>query len=185
MDVTYRVNEAPRVFVERIDVNGNVRTLDKVLRREMQLVEGDPFNRSKLARSEQRLRNLDFFETVEVDVKQGSAPDKSVIDINVSEKSTGELSVGAGFSTNDGPLADFGIRERNLLGKGQDLALNAVIAGERTQFDLAFTEPRFLDRDLAAGVQLFHTERDFQNESSFDQRRTGGGVSIGLSLIHI
>jgi len=182
VDVTYRVSEAPRVFVERINVNGNVRTLDKVLRREMQLVEGDPFNRSKLARSEQRIRNLDFFEKIDIDVNQGSAPDKSVIDIDVSEKSTGELSVGAGFSTNDGPLADFGIRERNLLGKGQDLALSAVIAGERTQFDLSFTEPRFLGRDLAAGVQAFHTQRDFQDESSFDQRRTGGGVSLGYPL---
>ncbi len=182
IDITYGVSEAPRVFVERVNVNGNVRTLDKVLRREMQLVEGDPFNRSKLARSEQRIRNLDFFEAVDVDVRQGSAPDKSVVDINVSEKSTGELSVGAGFSTNDGPLADFGIRERNLLGKGQDLALNAVIAGERTQFDLAFTEPRFLGRDLSAGIQAFHTQRDFQDESSFDQRRTGGGLSLGYPL---
>ena len=182
VDITYRVGEAPRVFVERIDVNGNVRTLDKVIRREMKLVEGDPFNRSKLARSEQRIRNLDFFETVDVDVRQGSAPDRSVVDINVAEKSTGELSIGAGFSTNDGPLADFGIRERNLLGKGQDLSLSAVVAGTRTQFELAFTEPHFLGRDLSAGFQLFHTQRDFQDESSFDQRRSGGGLSLGYPL---
>ncbi len=182
VDVTFVVNESPRVFVERVNVNGNVRTLDKVLRREMSLVEGDPFNRSKLARSEQKLKDLDFFEKVDVQVSQGSAPDKSVIDIDVMEKSTGELSVGAGFSTNDGPLADFRITERNLMGKGQQLSLAAVVAGKRTEFDVGFTEPYFLDRDLSAGVDLFHITRDFQDESSYDQRRTGGGLRLGYPL---
>ncbi len=182
INIVFNINETPRVFVERINVNGNIRTLDKVLRREMELVEGDPFNRSKLAKSEQNVRNLDFFELTNIDVSQGSAPDKTVVDINVQEKSTGELSIGAGFSTSDGPLADFRIRERNLLGKGQDLSLGAVIAGERTEFDLSFTEPYFLDRDISAGIDLFHTTRDFQDESSFDQTRTGGGVRIGYPL---
>jgi len=182
INVVFNINETPRVFVERINVNGNIRTLDKVLRREMALVEGDPFNRSKLSKSEQNIKKLDFFESTEVDVSQGSAPDKTVVDINVQEKSTGELSIGAGFSTSDGPLADFRIRERNLLGKGQDLALGAVIAGERTEFDLSFTEPYFLNRDLSAGIDLFHITRDFQDESSFDQQRTGGGFRIGYPL---
>ncbi|MCB1532388.1 MAG: outer membrane protein assembly factor BamA [Alphaproteobacteria bacterium] len=182
IDIIFRISETPRVFVERIDVHGNVRTLDKVVRREMLLVEGDPFNRSKLSRSEQRIRDLDFFENVEMDVKPGSAPDKTVVDIGVAEKSTGEVSVGAGFSTVDGPLADFRIRERNLLGKGQDLSLGAVIAGVRSEVDLSFTEPYFLNRDLAAGFNLFHMTRDFQTESSFDQQRTGGGLSIGYPL---
>lgn len=179
IDLKFNISESPRVFVERIDVSGNVRTLDKVLRREMLLVEGDPFNRSKLARSEQKIRDLDYFETVNVQSKPGTTPDKTVIDVAVAEKSTGELSVGAGFSTSDGPLADLRIRERNLLGKGQDLLLATTIAGERTQFDVAFTEPYFLDRDLAAGFDLFHVTRDFQDESSFDQERTGGALRIG------
>lgn len=182
VDITFNVDESPRVFVERINVSGNVRTLDKVIRREFLLVEGDPFNKSKLARSEQRLRNLDFFETVNVDVRQGSAPDKTVIDVDVTEKSTGELSIGAGFSTSDGPLADFSIRERNLMGKGQILRLGALVAGERSEFDVSFTEPRFLDRDLSAGVDVFHMTRDFQDESSYDQRRTGGGFRFGYPL---
>lgn len=182
VDLVFQISETPRVFVERIDVNGNMRTLDKVVRREMLLVEGDPFNKSKLARSEQRIRDLDFFESVNVDVKPGSAPDKTVVDIAVAEKSTGELSIGAGFSTNDGPLADFRIRERNLLGKGQDLLLGALIAGRRTEFDLSFTEPHFLDRDLSAGIDLFHSTRDLQDESSYDQKRTGGGFRIGYPL---
>ncbi|MCK5284436.1 MAG: outer membrane protein assembly factor BamA [Alphaproteobacteria bacterium] len=182
IDISFQINETPRVFVERIDVNGNVRTLDKVIRREMLLVEGDPFNKSKLARSEQRVRNLNFFENITMSVKPGSTPDRTVVDIEVSEKSTGELSIGAGFSTNDGPLADFRIRERNLLGKGQDMLLSATIAGERTEFDFAFTEPHFLDRDVSAGVDLFHITRDLQDESSFNQRRTGGAFRVGFPL---
>jgi len=182
VDVTFNIGESPRVFVERINVNGNLRTLDKVVRREFLLVEGDPFNKSKLARSEQRIRNLDFFETVNVSVAQGSAPDKTVINVDVTEKSTGEISVGAGFSTSDGPLADFRISERNLLGKGQQLTLATLIAGERSQVDVSFTEPHFLNRDLSAGVDVFHIERDFQDESSFDQRRTGAAVRMGYPL---
>lgn len=182
IDINFKIGESPRVFVERIDINGNVRTLDKVIRREMLIVEGDPFNKSKLARSEQKLRNLDFFENVVVNTSQGSAPDKVVVNIAVSEKSTGELSVGAGFSTNDGPLADLRIRERNLLGKGQDLLFATTIAGSKTQFDASFTEPYFLDRDLSAGVDAFHSTQDFQSERSFDQQRTGGAVRMGYPL---
>ena len=182
VDISFQINETPRVFVERVNVTGNVRTQDKVLRREMLLVEGDPFNKSKLARSEQNIRDLDYFESVNVEAKPGSAPDKTVVDIDVAEKSTGELSVGAGFSTSDGPLADFRIRERNLLGKGQDLLFSTTIAGKRTEFDVSFTEPHFLDRDLSAGVDIFHITRDLQDERSFYQRRTGGGLRFGYPL---
>lgn len=179
IDLTFDISESQRVFVEKINVNGNMRTLDKVVRREILLVEGDPFNKSRLSRSEQNIKDLDYFETVEMTASQGSAPDKTIVDVNVAEKSTGELSVGAGFSTSDGPLADFKIRERNLLGKGQDLVLGATVASERTEFDLSFTEPYFLNRDVSAGFDLFHITRDLQDESSFDQRRTGGALRIG------
>ena len=182
ISVVFMINETPRVFVERINVNGNIRTLDKVLRRELEVVEGDPFNRSKIAKSEQNIRNINFFEKVDLQVSRGSAPDKTVIDINVQEKSTGELSIGAGFSSSDGPLADLRIRERNLLGKGQDLLLSTVIAGEKSQIDFSFTEPYFLGRDISAGVDLFHVTRDLQDESSYDQKRTGGGLRVGYPL---
>ena len=180
--VLFTVSETPPVYVERININGNVRTMDKVLRREMEVVEGDPFNRTKIAKSEQNIKDLDFFENVNLDVKQGSAPDKTVIDVDVDEKSTGELSIGAGFSTSDGPLADFRVRERNLLGKGQDLTFATTLAGKRSEFDVSFTEPYFLDRDLSAGFDLFHMTRDLQSESSYDQRRTGGALRMGYPL---
>lgn len=182
VDVSFHVSETPKVFVERIDVNGNSRTMDKVIRRQVDMVEGDPFNRDRLAKSETAIRDLGYFESVEVKTSQGSAPDKRVIDIDVAEKSTGELSVGAGFSTADGPLADFRIRERNFLGKGQDLLFAATVAGKRTEFDVSFTEPYFLDRDLSAGFSVFHTTRDLQRESSYTQRRTGGTLSLGYPL---
>lgn len=182
VNITFQITETAPVYVERIDVNGNVRTLDKVIRREFTLAEGDPFNKRKLAKSEQSIRDLGYFETVNVDTQQGSAPDKTVLAVDVAEKSTGELSVGAGFSTADGPLADFRIRERNFLGKGQDVTLAATVAGERTEFDFSFTEPYFLDRDFSAGVDLFHITRDLQDESSYDQRRTGGALRVGYPL---
>ena len=182
LDLTFEIEETPRVYVERIDIHGNVRTQDKVVRRELMLVEGDPFNRSKVARSEQAIRDLGYFENVEFQTLPGSAPDKTVIDVTVTEKSTGELSIGAGFSTTDGPLADLRIREKNFLGKGQDVLLATTIAGERTQFDFSFTEPFFMDRDISAGVDLFHVTTDYQDESSYDQKRTGGSLRLGYPL---
>jgi outer membrane protein insertion porin family len=182
IDLVFNVNESPRVFVERINIDGNARTLDKVVRRQMELVEGDAFNRTLLAESEKNINNLGYFSKVDVKTLPGSTPDKTVVDVTVEEQSTGEVSLGAGFSTADGPLADFHIRERNLLGKGQDLGLSATIAGSRTEFDVSFTEPYFLDRDLALGFDAFHTTRDQQDQSSFDQKRTGGGVRLGYPL---
>lgn len=182
IDLLFNINETPRVYVERINIDGNVRTLDKVVRRQMQLAEGDPFNRSLLSKSEQKVKDLGYFSKVDVKTLPGSTPDKTIVDVNVEEQSTGEVSVGAGFSTADGPLADFHIREKNLLGKGQDLGFSATIAGARTEFDVSYTEPYFLDRDLSAGIDLFHTTKDQQDESSFDQKRTGGSLRMGYPM---
>jgi outer membrane protein insertion porin family len=125
---------------------------------------------------------LGYFGKVDVKTVPGTAPDKTDINVTVEEQSTGEVSLGAGFSTADGPLADFHIRERNLMGKGQDLGFSATIAGSRTEFDVSFTEPYLLDRNLAAGFDLFHTTKDQQDQSSFDQKRTGGGLRMGYPL---
>ncbi|MAM34253.1 MAG: outer membrane protein assembly factor BamA [Micavibrio sp.] len=182
VDVIFAVTESQPVFVERIDIKGNLRTQDKVIRREFEVVEGDPLTKTQMAKSEQNVRNLNYFETVAVNTKPGSTPDRQVVEVDVTEKSTGELSVGAGFSTTDGPLGDFRIRERNFLGKGQEVVLAATVAGERTEFDASLTEPYFLDRDLSASVDAFHITRDLQDESSYDQRRTGGGFGFGYPL---
>ncbi len=178
--VTYEIQEGPKVFVERIDIQGNERTLDEVIRREFRLVEGDAFNSAKLRRSRQRIRNLGFFRTVEVQTQQGSSPDKTLIVVEVEEQSTGDLTFGAGFSTSVGPVGNTGIRERNLLGRGQDLRLNFTLSGEQSQVDLSFTEPYFLGRNLAAGFDVYHIKSD-DDERSFDSTRTGGSLRAGFS----
>ena len=174
IDLTYVINEGSRVYIERIDIVGNVRTLDEVVRREFRLSEGDAFNTALLRRSRQRIQNLGYFESVEMRTEPGSTPDRTQIEVEVAERSTGELSFGAGFSTSDGPLGDIRLTERNLLGRGQTLRANFTVSGRTQQIDFSFTEPYFLDRDLAAGVDLFRRTTDFQDEGSFDQTTTGG-----------
>jgi outer membrane protein insertion porin family len=182
IDLTYVINEGSRVYIERIDIIGNVRTLDEVIRREFRLAEGDAFNTSLLRRSRQRVQDLGFFETVELRTLPGSSPDRTRIEVEVAERSTGELSFGAGFSTSDGPLGDIRLSERNLLGRGQALTAAFTISARTQEIDLSFTEPYFLDMDLAAGVDLFRRETDFQSEGSFDQTTTGGTLRASYPL---
>jgi outer membrane protein insertion porin family len=182
IDIVYQIDEGQKVYVERIDISGNLRTLDQVIRREFRLAEGDAFNSALLRRSQQRLRNLGFFESVDVTTEQGSSPDRVIIKTRVVERSTGELSFGAGFSTQDGVLGDVRLSERNLLGKGQDLRANFTISQRRQQIDFSFTEPYFLERDLAAGIDLFRSRTDFQRESSYDETSTGGTLRLGYPL---
>ena len=173
IDVTYEMNEGPRVYVERINIGGNVRTLDKVIRREFRVVEGDAFNTAKIRRSRQRIRGLGFFDKVDISQEQGTAPDKVVLNVDVQERSTGELSIGAGISTSESVVGDIALRERNLLGRGQDLRIGGTLSTRRQQIDLSFTEPYFLDRNVAAGFDIFHIKRDLQTRSSYDEKTTG------------
>jgi outer membrane protein insertion porin family len=188
VDVTFDVQEGPQVYVERIDIVGNVRTLDKVIRREFQLVEGDAFNTTKMQRSQQRIKNLGFFKKVEVTNSPGSAPDKTIVTASVEEQSTGELSLGIGFSTTDGPLADINIRERNFLGRGQDLRIGTVVSFRSQQVDLSFTEPYFLDRNIAAGVDIFEiktspTANFFSGITPpYEQFSYGGALRTGYQI---
>lgn len=182
VDVSFEIQEGPRVYVERIDITGNVRTLDKVIRREFRLVEGDAFNTAKLRRSEQRIRNLGFFKKVDVTNTQGSAPDKTVVTVNVEEQSTGEISVGGGFSTSDGLLGNINLRERNLLGRGQDLRVGFGLSQRSQQIDLSFTEPYFLGRNLAAGVDLYQIDQKNQINAVFDQFTLGGALRMGYQV---
>jgi outer membrane protein insertion porin family len=182
INVNYVVNEGPRVFVERINIAGNIRTLDKVIRREFRLVEGDAFNASKLRRSRTRIQNLGFFEKVSIEQVPGNAPDKTVINVAVEEKPTGQITIGAGYSSSVGVLGDIRLRETNFLGKGQNLSLKLQLAAEASQVDLSFTEPYFLDRELRAGFDLFRSTRDLQDTSSFDINRTGGRLRAGYGI---
>lgn len=180
INITYEIEEGPKVFVERIDIEGNVRTLDRVIRREFRLVEGDAFNAAKLRRSRQRIQNLGFFRNVEVDSQPGGQPDRTVIGVEVQEQSTGDLTFGAGYSTSVGPIGNVGLRERNLLGRGQDLRLGFTLSGAQSELDLSFTEPYFLGRDLAAGFDLFRVIND-DDQRSFDEERIGGSLRAGFN----
>lgn len=182
INLTYEIGEGPKVFVERINIRGNVRTEDRVIRREFRLIEGDAFNTSKLRRSQQRIQNLGFFAKVDVQNNPGSSPDRTVIDVEVEEKPTGELSFGLGFSTLDGPIGDISIRERNFLGRGQDLRLRFQGSGRSQTIDLGFTEPYFLDRPLSAGFDVFRINQDQQDESSFDQDELGFRLRSGFNI---
>src|SRR4029079_4438339 len=181
-NVTYVIDEGPRIYIERINIIGNSRTRDYVIRREFRLAEGDAYNPFMVDKAKKRLQQLGFFKTVEIKRRPGSAPDRVILDVELVEQSTGELSFGAGYSTSEGVIGDVSITERNLLGKGQFLRLRLAGSGERMPVDLSFTEPRFLDRNLAAGFDLFHKEIDVSSTQQFVSRTSGGTVRLGAPI---
>ncbi len=182
VDVTFNIREGQRVYVDRINIIGNTRTLDNVVRREMMLTEGDAFNRTLLERSRNNLRGLGFFKDVTVEEARGSAPDRSVVNVTVTEQPTGELSVGAGFSSVDSFVINLGVTERNFRGRGQNVVARVEWGSLRQQIDFRFTEPKFLGRDLRAGFDAFHSRYDLSEYSSYDYRSTGGGLRLSYPL---
>lgn len=182
IDLTFNISEGSKVYVERINIFNNARTLDRVIRREFKLAEGDAFSTSKLKRTEQRLNNLGLFEKVDIQRKPGSAPDQTQLDVDVKEKSTGEITFGAGYSTTDGPLVDAGIREHNFLGLGQDLRLRAMYGSQRKNYQIGLTEPYFLDREIEAGFDLFKTSSSYQSNSAFDRESDGATLRLGYTM---
>ncbi len=182
VDLVFDITEGPRVFVERIDITGNTRTKDKVIRREFRLAEGDAFNAATVRRSRQRLQDLGYFNSVQVVPSPGSAPDRAIVTAAIDEKATGELTLGGGFSTDSGALLNAGLRERNLIGTGIDAGLNGVLAQRRSQIDLAITDPYFLDRNLVAGFDAFLVRNDNQQIAAYSERRTGGDVRLGYEF---
>jgi outer membrane protein insertion porin family len=183
IEITFDVQEGPRVYIERVNIKGNTRTLDKVVRRELQFAEGDAFSTSKIEESRRRLKNLGFFETSDISNTPGSAPDTTIVNVEVKEQPTGEISIGAGFSTTDGPIGDFGIREKNFLGTGQDLSARFAISLRQEQIDASYTDPYFMDTNITTGVDLFATTTDFTSESGYKQTSFGGTVRAGYDVI--
>lgn len=179
---TFIVREGPRVYVERINIQGNVRTLDRVIRRELRLVEGDAYNKVLLERSRARVRGLGYFKNVNIAEEPGTASDQTVVNVDVEEQSTGELQFGIGFSTSDSVIGDISIVERNLLGRGQYLRLRLSASGRRQQVDVRFTEPHFRDRNIAVGFDVFSIRTNFESESGFDTEAIGFGLRTGFPL---
>jgi outer membrane protein insertion porin family len=179
IEVIFNIEQGPRVYVEKINITGNQRTLDKVIRREFRMVEGDAFNRVLMDRSRTRIRALGFFKDVDIKPTQGSAPDKTVLNVTVTEQSTGELSVGAGYSSTSSFVGQFSYTERNLFGRGQFLRASISASQISKEFQLSFTEPYFLDRPISAGFDLYKVLSNF-DQAGYQGDTTAAGIRLGF-----
>jgi outer membrane protein insertion porin family len=190
MSITFRMANAPRVYVERVDVNGNTLTQDKVVRREFRLHEGDAFNTFQVRRSQDRINSLGFFqEKLEVEQKPGSAPDRIVLETNVEEKSTGELQLSAGFSSLERFILSASITQRNFRGMGQTLSTSINYSSYSKSIQVGFTEPYFLDKNIAVGVDIFRQDlnsfnylSDSSRNTTYSQVRTGFTARAGIPI---
>ncbi|MDQ2860097.1 MAG: outer membrane protein assembly factor BamA [Pseudomonadota bacterium] len=182
VDVVFEVKEGPRVYIDRIDVVGNTTTLDYVIRRQLNVAEGDAYNRALVDRSKNNIRALGFFKDVDITNVPGSAPDRTNLQVHVTEQATGQLSFSAGYSSIDKLVTDIGISQSNFRGRGEDLRARISLGSLRQQADLSFTEPHFLDRDLQAGFDLYTYRYDFSQQASYNTASTGGTVRLAFPL---
>ena len=182
VNLTYNITEGPRTYVERIDIIGNTRTLDDVIRRELRLYEGDAYNRTLIERARRRLTALDYFEKVDFREEEGSAPDKVVLVIEVAEKATGSVSFSIGYSSVETIVGSVGLEERNLFGRGYNVKLNTQLSFKKQQIDFSFTEPYFMGTPISLGVDLFATRVDNKDASSYTSEQIGGALRAGFAL---
>lgn len=180
-NVTFEILPAQRVFIERIDISGNTRTLDRVIRRQFNVVEGDAFNAREIRGAEDRIRGLGYFKTATVQVHDGSTPDRALVDVKVEDQSTGSLSLGGAFSSDEGLTAQVSITERNFLGRGQTVSATVAANTEFGNLELGFVEPSLYDRDLLGGFSAYYRTRSF-SEQTFDQRNIGFEPRIGFPV---
>ncbi len=182
INISFVIEEGPRVYIERINIRGNTRTRDYVIRREFDIAEGDAYNRALIDRAERRLKNLNYFKVVKISNETGSASDRVVINVDLEEQSTGEFSITGGYSTADGFLAEVSVAERNLLGHGQ-YAKASVQYGQRARgFELSYAEPYFLGNRILVGVDIFARETLASTYYSYNNKTFGGGLRAGFQL---
>lgn len=181
-NVTYLVDEGARIYVERINISGNTKTRDAVIRRELDFGEGDPFNRSMVQRGKTRIEGLGFFKTVALDMAPGSAPDKVVINITVEEQSTGDYGLTAGFDSSAGLLGEVSVTERNFLGRGQYVRAAVSASASGQSFDFSFTEPRFMGLRVSSGVDVYHRIVEETDKNTYGTTATGGQIRFGAPI---
>ncbi|MDR1694304.1 MAG: outer membrane protein assembly factor BamA [Lactobacillaceae bacterium] len=179
LKINFEIREGARIFINRINIKGNTRTEDKVIRREFRINEGDAFNATKIRASRRNVENLDYFSKVDMQTVPTEDDGKADMDVIVQEKSTGMFNIGVGYSTVNGALLRAGISESNFQGKGQYLGVDASISQRYNSYELNFTEPYFLNKRLSAGFDLFRTEQDYQDEGSYDNDTNGGRIRFG------
>lgn len=183
ISVVYTIDQGTKAYIERIEIRGNDRTRDYVIRREFDVSEGDAFNQVLIQRAKKRLENLNYFEKVDISTVPGSQPDQVVLVVDVVEKSTGEFSVGAGYSTGGdtaGPSVEGSVTERNFLGRGQFIKVSAGGGKNSRDYSLSFTEPYFLGRRIAAGFDIYKSTREYDN--NYDSDTTGATIRFGLPI---
>jgi outer membrane protein insertion porin family len=182
ISLAFVVEEGARAYIERINIRGNTRTRDYVIRREFDLGEGDAYNRALIDRAERRLKNLNYFKTVKITNEPGSAPDRVVINVDVEEQPTGEFSVSGGYSTADGFIAEVSVADRNLMGRG-NLGKVSVTYGQRVRgFDLSFVEPYLFGYRMAGGIDVFARQNLASNYISYDSQTIGTNLRLGFAL---
>src|SRR6266478_7042648 len=155
IDVAFVIDQGPRTYLERIEIHGNTRTRDYVIRREFDIAEGDAYNKTLIDRAERRLKNMNYFKTVKISTKPGSVPDRVVLDVEVAEQSTGDFNISGGYSTTDGLLAEVKVGERNFLGTGKTVSASASYGQYARGINLSASEPYFLGTRVSAGIELY------------------------------
>jgi len=182
INLTYVVEEAPRIYIERINVRGNSRTRDYVIRREFELGEGDAYNQVLVDRAERRLNNLGYFKRVRISNEPGSSADRVVVNVDVEDQSTGSFAISGGYSTADGFIGEVSVTETNFLGRGQFVRLAGQLGQRSNGIDFSFTEPYFLGYRMSAGIDLFSKFSDQTRYSRYENRMTGGTLRLGLPI---
>jgi len=182
INLVYAIDEGPRAYIERINIRGNLRTREYVIRREFDIAEGDPFNKVLIDRAERRLKNLNYFKSVKIDKEPGSAPDRVVVNVNVEELQTGDFTVSGGYSTVEGWLAEVSVSERNLMGTGQAVKASVMYGEYAKGIDLSLVEPYFLGSRTSAGVELFGKQMVPNSYQSYGTETYGTTLSLGMPL---
>ncbi|MBF0177150.1 MAG: outer membrane protein assembly factor BamA [Magnetococcales bacterium] len=183
VDILLNIQKGRRVYLNRIDISGNTRTRDEVIRREMRVVEGERFSASRIRKSKSRLDALNFFEKVEITTPQAAdGEDRVDVQIKVEEKATGAFTIGAGYSTVDQVMGSASITQNNFLGKGQRVSLSFDLSAHSSNFNLGFTEPYFMDRNMSAGFDIFNRKTNYLSTSAYKQNNLGGDLRLGFPL---
>ncbi len=182
VDVTFDVKEGPRVYIDRIDIRGNTQTLDYVIRRQLNVNEGDAYNRALVDRSKLLVKSLGLFKDVDIVNTPGSTPDRTNLEVKVTEQPTGQLSFSAGYSSLDKVVADIGITQSNFRGRGENLSARISAGSLQQQIDLSFNEPHFLNRDLQGGFDIYAQRYDFTTQASYTTTSIGGTFHVAFPL---
>jgi outer membrane protein insertion porin family len=182
ISVAFTIDDGPKVYIERIDIQGNTRTRDYVIRREFDIGEGDPYNHALIEKAERRLNNLGYFKKVHITNRPGSSPDRVIVVVEVEDKPTGSFSISGGYSTTEGAIAEVSVTETNFLGRGQYVKLSASYGQYSQGWSASFTEPYFMDQRLAAGFDIYHKATSPYQYAFYENWTTGVTMRLGLPV---